>query len=344
MITQLDSFIALGIIINDYVNNQETKYSELISKSVQKAGTDNPWFTEPNIMHMFSSIVNMLNEENLQKWLSKYHSITANRKPRDIGVIMAGNIPLVGFHDMLCVLVSGHKFIGKYSSKDKELINLVVSILLDINPDLRDVIYLTEDKLPEFDAVVATGSNNSSRYFEYYFGKKPNIIRKNRNSIAIIDENTSDDDLQKLASDIFTYFGLGCRNVSKIFVPHNFDFQRLFSSMSAFQDWIFHNKYANNYNYHKTIYLLNKLSFLDNDFLLLKEDSSMYSPVANLFYSYYSDRKEIDNYILSEQGNIQCVVADNIYPFNTVLFGESQNPNLWDYSDNIDTLEFLLNL
>ena len=236
----------------------------------------NSWFIEENVRTAISAISKNLTAKNLKLFLND--NILKNHNPeliKTIGVVLAGNIPLVGFHDFLCVLLSGHKFLGKLSSDDNKLLPFIAEILVRIEPDFNNYIAFTEKQLRGFDAIIATGSNNSSRYFDYYFGKYPHIIRKNRNSVAILEGKETIKELQELSTDIFLYFGLGCRNVSKIFVPLNYSFDKLFKASEKYRDIINQNKYYNNYLYNKSILLINKTPHLDNGFLILKEDSSI---------------------------------------------------------------------
>ena len=256
---------------------------------------------------------------------------------------MAGNIPLVGFHDFLCVLLSGNKVLAKLSSNDNLILPFLSKILLEQNPELKAYINFTEEKLENFDAVIATGSNNTSRYFEYYFGKYPNIIRKNRNSVAVLTGNETHEELALLGQDIFRYFGLGCRNVSKLFVPEGYNFDAFYTSIFEFQDIINQNKYANNYDYNKAVYLMSNMNILDNGFLILKEDESFASPIACLFFEHYKDQSSLKEKLQLQEENIQCIVSNGWFE-DEIPFGKTQIPALMDYADSVDTLQFLLNL
>ena len=250
---------------------------------------------------------------------------------------MAGNIPLVGFHDFLTVLISGNNLIAKTSSKDSELIVFISEILCQVNPDFRNKIEFTDGTLTGFDVVIATGSNNTSRYFEYYFNKYPNIIRKNRTSISIIDGNETRSELEALGADIFSYFGLGCRNVSKIYIPEGYDLSKLSAHWVALSKCIDHQKYANNYDFNKAVYLVNREAFHDAGFILMKEDSKLASPVSVLYYEYYESQYAVKQQIYQLGDKIQCIAGKHYIPF-----GKTQSPHLWDYADGIDTLQFLL--
>jgi len=314
------------------------------NKEKLKQGKQNPWFTENNLEYALSEIGNSLSKENLEKWTEKYPDLQTEKKAKRIGVITAGNIPLVGFHDFLSVLISGHKFTVKLSSKDDKLMPEIIKLLIKIEPEFKDYIFISENKLENFDAVIATGSNNSARYFEYYFGKYPHIIRKNRNSIAVLTGNETEKDLQLLADDIFLYFGLGCRSVSKLFLPDGYDLDNIFKNSLKYKDVINHNKYANNYDYNRAIYMMNLVEFKDNGIMLMKEDINMASPVSVVYYEYYSKIETVKQRLEIEKDKIQCVVAENKIIPDAIHFGESQKPQLWDYADNVDTVEFLISL
>ena len=300
----------------------------------------NAWFTPANVLHAVQSIGKMLNQPDLERWLpDDINTVFTGKK---IGLVLAGNIPLVGFHDVLCVLVSGHFAQIKASANDARLITHLLKVLVEIAPQFANRFEFTE-RLQNFNAVMATGSNNTSRYFEYYFGKVPNIIRKNRNSVAVLTGAETTEQLAQLGHDIFDYFGLGCRNVSKIMVPRDYDFNRLFKAIEVFQPIINHHKYNNNYDYNKSILLVNGVKHLDNGFLLLKEDQQLASPLAVLNYSIYETFGDAETELKKQESNIQCLVAeaDIVWDGQLVGFGQSQSPKLWDYADGVNTLAFL---
>ena len=257
---------------------------------------------------------------------------------------MAGNIPLVGFHDFLSVLISGNKYIGKLSSKDTVLFEAIIDILVNINPGLKSKIQLEKSTLKNFDAVIATGSNNSSRYFDYYFGKFRNIIRQNRNSIAVLTGNESGINLKKLADDMFLYFGLGCRNVSKIYIPENYDLTKLLPYFEGYSYLSDHNKYFNNFEYRRAIYLLNKEPCFDNGFSLFINSQQLAPPISVIYFDFYKNLHNLYNEILAQSGQIQCIVSEEDVFKERIDFGKTQEPGLMDYADNIDTIEFLLSL
>lgn len=252
---------------------------------------------------------------------------------------MAGNIPLVGFHDYMCVLLSGHKLLAKVSSKDEVLIKYVHGLLGEIAPELADQCTFTSDRMQDMDAIIATGSDNSARYFEYYFGKKPHIIRKNRTSIAVLTGKESKEDLSLLGEDIFTYYGLGCRNVTKVFVPQDFSIDWFYEGIFEHGQVINHHKYQNNYDYHKSVYLLNQDQIWDNNFLLLKESEAFTSPVGVMYFEKYDTMNQLEERLQAEESNIQCRVG-----YNGLPIGTAQKPLVNQYADNIDTLQFLADL
>ena len=351
----ISSFEILGLFFSQFT--REEFYENTLLKSlndrfaisfqqiIEKNHQHNPWFTPVNIRLNLASWSKALQKENLEKWQASYPQLShENQSPKKIGLVMAGNIPLVGLHDFLCVLLSGNIVLGKLSSKDNKLFPAIKLILEDINPAFKERIFFVEEKLENFDAIIATGSNNSSRYFEYYFGNSPHIIRKNRNSVAVLNGKESPDDYKKLAFDIFSYFGLGCRNVSKIFVPEDFDFPCMLDHFTEFSHLYNHNKYANNYDYNRSVYLVNSIPLFDTGYLILKEDESMTSPVGCLFYQKYNSIEMLEKKLVLEKNNIQCIVSGMNIGENSLPFGKTQEPELWDYADNIDTINFLLNL
>jgi len=302
-------------------------------------GAQNPWFTEENVRLALHGISSFLKKEKLARWLDEY-TLTEG-PPKKVALVLAGNIPMVGFHDILCVLLSGHSAMLKLSTKDTYLIKTILNKLIEIEPRFEPLI-IYADQLKGFDAVIATGSDNSARYFDYYFGKYPHIIRKNRTSIAVLDGTETRDELEALGHDVFSYFGLGCRNVSKLFVPAGYTFNTLFESWKPFENIIHHHKYCNNYDYQKSILLVNKIPFLDNGFVMLNENERLVSPIAVVYYSQYNDSTDLVNQLTSSAEKIQCVVGKRKPAF--VAFGKAQYPEPWDYADQVDTLRFLTTL
>ena len=328
--------------------NNLVRLGELLSKTEQfndifdKAEQQNSWFTRANVIFAFKSWSEALSENNVQQWLSQYQ-LPQTTSPKKILIIMAGNLPLVGFHDLLCVLVAGHKAIVKLSSDDGVLLPYLIKQMKAFAPEWAEAVAFTDDKVTEYDAVIATGSDNTARYFEYYFGKKPHIIRKNRHSVAVLTGEETPEELQDLGKDIFLYYGLGCRSVSKLFVPQGYDFDLLFQAIYPYKDIIEEQKYANNYDYNKAVYLMSLYKLLENGFLLLKEDEHYGSPIATLFYEYYTNKEALKKKLATDREKIQCIVGHNFID-GEIPFGQTQTPKLWDYADGVNTLTFLLNL
>jgi len=341
----LQAFVKLGKFLVDFCdNNNQTvsAWEKQLNETITKAGHQNGWFTEDNVLFALKQWGNLLTEDNLVNWLSKYQ-IDSNQEEKTIAIIMAGNIPLVGFHDFICVLLSGHKVLAKLSSNDKVLLPFIANYLIDSEKSLKDNISFTDEKLNSFDAVIATGSNNTGRYFEYYFGKHPNIIRKNRNSIAVLTGNESKEELKPIGEDIFRYFGLGCRSVSKLFVPKDYDFAHFFESIFEYDTVINTSKYANNYDYNKAVYLMSDFKLYDNNFILLKEDDGYGSPIGTIYYEYYANIEELQGKLKADKNQLQCIVSDGSI-INSLPFGNTQKPSLNDYADGVDTIQFLLDL
>ena len=330
---RLSAFVQLG----DFIRSLD---SENLTSLAKEAANENPWFTEANVRLALSGIQQNLTKENLNQWTSQYDF--SHVSPKAVGLVLAGNIPLVGFHDLLAVLISGHRAIVKLSSKDSKLITFLLEKLFIIEPDLRASVTIQQQALAGFDAVIATGSDNTARHFEYYFRNVPNIVRRNRTSCAILTGKESQVELQRLGEDIFSYFGLGCRNVSKLFVPDSYDVTNLFQAWNDFEPIIHHHKYVNNYDYQKSILLVNKETFLDNGFVLLQESERLVSPIAVLYHQRYTSLEEITNQLKVVEEKIQCVVGHA--PPATIPFGQAQHPALWDYADGVDTMAFLTSL
>ena len=342
------AFIELGRFLSQFNENETFKNKQVLNNDlffddfitlIELSQSHNGWFTKEQVCFSIQAWAKALTEENLNIWLSSYDF--SKVKPKTVALILAGNIPLVGFHDFLSVLLSGHSVLVKTSSNDQKLLPFLANYLKSINSDFKDLITFTESKLEGFDAVIATGSDNTARYFEFYFKDKPSIIRKNRNSVAVLNGKETRQDLQNLGEDIFKYFGLGCRNVSKIFVPKDYVFDTFFESIFAYQDVIHYEKYANNYDYNKAVFLMSNFKLLDNGFLTIKEDLSYASPISSVFYEYYNDLEEVKSKLKLDEEKIQCIVSNNLIE-NTIDFGQTQQPNLWDYADNVDTISFLL--
>ena len=344
------SFVELGNFLRQFSEEGNVKVASVLQNDlffddfaslIVLSQSHNGWFTPEQVKFSVQSWAKALTEDNLNQWLSNYDF--SKIEPKKVGLILAGNIPLVGFHDFLSVLISGHDVLVKTSSNDQHLLKFLAKYLIAIQPELNSKITFVEGKLEGFDAVIATGSNNTARYFEYYFKDKPSIIRKNRNSVAVLDGTETFEDLVGLGEDIFRYFGLGCRNVSKLFVPKDYNFDNFFKAMYEYRDVIKYEKYANNYDYNKAVFLMSNFQLLDNEFLTIKEDTSYASPISSVFYEFYENLEEITTRLNADAEQIQCVVSKNLIP-NSVTFGQTQQPKLWDYADNVDTLAFLNSL
>ena len=324
----------LGSLLNKHAELRGEMDSEL-ELAINRASVYNGWFTPKNIRKALASIAEMLSEDQLKAWSSAYN-LKGNKR---VAIIMAGNIPLVGFHDLLSVLISGHTALIKMSSDDNQLLPVVVKALKTIEPSFADKIHFTKDKMENFDAIIATGSDNSARYFERYFGNYPNIIRKSRSSVAILDGTESEKELKGLANDVFQYFGLGCRSISKIFLPKHYDLNLLFNAFYSHKEVIDNKKYGNNYDYNKAVYMMGQQDITENGFLIMKQETALKSPVSVLHYELYDDLDLIHRLVANYQEKIQCVTGKGFVPF-----GKAQCPALDDYADGVDTMAFLQSL
>jgi hypothetical protein len=330
----LQKRIDLLIRLGEYIFENKEPWQ----KAREEAGWANNWFTPEFIDLAAGNIVQQfLQPAKLQAFAEAYAISAEINNPKTVGLVMAGNILLVGFHDWLCIFLSGHRAFIKTSSRDDILINHLLDQLYAWSPESRDQSCFC-GMLKGADAYIATGSNNSARYFEYYFNKYPHIIRRNRTSVAIITGNESADDLEKLADDVHLYFGLGCRNATKVYFPAGYDFVPLLTSFKKYAYFIDHHKYKNNYDYQLAIHLLNHKYYMTNGTMLMSENNSIFSPISQLNYEYYSDRETLLR-SLAENPDIQCIIGEGFVPF-----GLSQSPSLWDYADGVDTMKFLLQL
>lgn len=321
------SDFSIGVTQDEYQNLEET-----IARQINYNG----WFTKQNVQQSLLALGLQLTEDKLRHWTSKY---TFSEKPKAVALIMAGNIPLVGFHDFLCTILSGHKAICKLSSDDKMLLPALVQHLITFVPALKDRIEITTGRITEMDAVIATGSDNSMNYFKQYFGKYPHIFRSNRTSVAVITGNETKEEIEALGSDIFNYFGLGCRNVSHLIFPKGYEIPRFFEGVFPHSDVINNNKYGNNYDYNKAVYLMNLEPLLDNNFVLLRETELLFSPLAMVNYHFYENESEVNSYLEHHKDEIQVVVGEMYTPF-----GAAQCPMLDDYADGVDTMAWLSEL
>jgi len=344
---RIQAFVKLGDFFRDYIHSKSedsttnplAQWFEEFDEIIEQAGYKNGWFTKENIHFAITSWGDLLTEDSLEEWIAPYSLEIGT--PKKIAVIMAGNIPLVGFHDFLSILITGHAVIIKPASNDTILLPFIIKILEEFEPDFKTKIEITKGQLTKFDGVIATGSNNTARYFEYYFGSKPNIIRKSRNSVAVLTGTENETQLRALGADIFRYFGLGCRSVSKLYVPKDYDFSSFFEAIESYHSILDHHKYNNNYDYNKAVYLMSEFPFLDNGFFMVKEDENYASPIGTAFYEHYTSKADLVTKLSKEQDKLQCIVAEN-FMANEIYFGETQIPQLSDYADGIDTVEFLL--
>jgi len=342
---RIQAFSDLGILFKENSSSQKIKtfqkWDSELNKLLKDSYQHNSWFTENNLKLSLNNWSAELNKKNIENWLKNYKIELKSSKT--VAIIMAGNVPIVGFHDLMCSLILGFKCIVKLSSDDKILIPLIVKFIQSRFDGFKEKVFFESNILKNFDAVIATGSNNSHKYFEYYFGKYPNLLRKTRHSVAVLNGNESDSELAMLSNDVFDYFGLGCRSVSKIFIPKGYDLDLLFNAFYMKRFVIDHNKYANNYDYNKAVYLMSEEKFYDNGFVILKEEKKLGSPIACVYFEYYDDLVQVKNIIKINNQNIQCVVS-NEKIFNGISFGTTQCPKLSDYADNVDTLKFLLKI
>lgn len=335
---ELEERIAAFALLGDYLRNLP---DEEFAAWSEEARRQNAWFTTESIRSALLGIAAFLDRKELTTWLSGYK--WQKKEPKTVGVVMAGNIPLVGFHDYLSVLVSGNRLLAKLSSSDSVLLKKITARLSEIEPRFQDRVVFSE-KIGKVDAVIATGSDNSARYFHYYFSSIPHIIRYNRVSCAILNGEESEEELSGLGKDILMYFGMGCRNVAKLYVPEGYIFNGFYEAIERHKPLIDINKYYNNYDYNKSIFVLNKTPFLDNGFLLLAESSALASPVSVVYYEYYKSLGEVTLKLEAQQDKIQTMVSGEGWFAGSVPFGKAQFPSVTDYADGVDTIEFLMNV
>ncbi|HSJ69106.1 MAG TPA: acyl-CoA reductase [Anditalea sp.] len=332
---RINAFIKLGKRIS-LLESQE------LDDLARRVENGNSWFTRESVKNALDSLVLLLEEDALHQWANKY-PIQDDVDSKEVGVMMAGNVPAVGFHDMMSVLISGHKMHAKLSSTDEYLMRWIGNELILIDPRFESVISF-QDMLKDKDAYIATGSDNSARYFDYYFGKYPHIIRKNRTSVAVLRGDETAEDYMALGKDIFLYFGLGCRNISKLYINKIEQLQDFLGAIESYNSIIHHHKYRNNYDYNKSIYLVNQRPHLDNGFLLLTTDDNLVSPISVLYYELYEDQNDLESKLDTHQDKIQCVVSKDGRIAGSIPFGEAQCPGVQDYADDVDTMEFLISL
>ena len=335
---RIEALVKLGNHLLDF-NPNDKNYS-VLQEQVKRASESNGWFTKRSIEETFTSWGTTLSIEYIITWLKPY-LFSTQKKSKKIALILAGNIPMVGFHDIISVWVCEHKALVKCASKDLFLLPYMTDFLTSETGE--DFITYETGKLIGFDAVIATGSNNAARYFDHYFSSYPHIIRKNRNGIAVIEGNETNDEMIALGKDMLQFFGLGCRNVAKIYLPEGYDLNKIFEGVYPFASVIKHAKYANNYDYNKAVFLMSTFDFLENGFFMLREEKSFSAPIACVHYEYYKNIKELSTLLSQQKDFIQCIVS-HLDIENSIPFGETQNPALWDYADGVDTINFLLDI
>ncbi len=346
------AFIELGNFLDSYLRRVTTDPVELpetggddriLSGAIRSAIESNPWFILPHVIGSLEAIAASLAENEIGSFTGNYApGIKDTDLPVTIGVIMAGNVPLVGFHDFFCVVLSGNRFVGKLSSEDSHLLPALAVLMTAWFPELQDQIHFTRGMLSGFDAIIATGSDNTSRYFDYYFGKYPNIIRKHRNSVAVLNGTETSGDLEALGSDVFSYFGRGCRNVSKLFLPENYPIENLSAVWLPFSYVMDHHKYRNNYDYCKSIFTVSYIPYIDLGMILVKKDPSSNSPLAVLHVAEYRSIAEVSDLLRQDRDRIQCIISADPSLDQRIPFGKAQQPSLSDFADHIDTMEFLI--
>lgn len=331
---RIEAFVKLGQQLQQLTAEERQEWAFA-------AASGNSWFTEENVFFALDGLILLLNEQYLREWLYPYHLQQVT--PKKVGVVMAGNIPMVGFHDFLSVLISGHSLLAKLSSDDEKLIKRLANMLIAIEPAFANHIEFVP-LLKQADAIIATGSDNTARYFEYYFAKRPHIIRKNRTSLGILTGHEETDDLKALGEDFFRYYGLGCRNVSKVYVPEGYKFDKFFQANEHRANILDHHKYQNNYDYNKSILLVNQVPHFDNGFMLVQPSDKLVSPISVLFYETYQSLTDLRQKLAAIKDKTQVVVSAHGWLEGSIPFGEAQRPMVWDYADGVDTLEFLHNL
>lgn len=352
---RISAFAKAGKLLSSYLKKEPTDSTTTIEAAFYRAQSKNSWFTDENLNHALEQWSQALTVKTLESWTQPYH--LENISSKTVAVITAGNLPLVGFHDVLSIIITGHHAMIKNSGNDDVLTPLLLELATAALPELAASYSYNDGKLTDYDAVIATGSNNTARYFEHYFGSKPHIIRKNRNSIAVLTGTETLAQMEALSKDVFSYFGLGCRSVSHLMVPRDYNFDLFFNGMFTQKHLIKNEKYLNNYDYNKAVYLMSDFDLLDNEFLLIKEEKDSYSsPIAALGYSYYDDIKDLAQQLKTDADLLQCIVVqgDAAQVIKATLgtltapaivdYGSTQCPMLHDYADGVDTVNFLLTL
>lgn len=337
---RIDAFQIVGEELRQLLKavQEDQNFSTPLHPLVADQVHNNPWFTQEQVLRALGEWSCLLEKEALQQWTASLPSSVGGKR---VALIPAGNIPLVGFHDVLSVLICGHSLLLRPSSDDPSLIPFLLMMLQQIQPAFQERIRIADGRLNDFDAIIATGSNNSARYFHYYFGKYPHIIRKNRTSVALLEGSETEEELRGLADDIMAYFGLGCRSVTKLYLPKGFDLDRIFKPLYAYRHYLDCKPYADNYDYHRSLWMMNKINFMENGFMLLREEDSLHSAVAALHYAYYDDLELVQKELLQREEELQMVVSKKPFFPRQATFGGGQQPALDDYADGVDTLAFL---
>ncbi len=330
----IEVFVELGNRIQNLTEDERTRWKK-------EAEVYNKWFTEDNVEKALEGIVFMLRKDNLEKWLERYPLPVSENKR--IGVVMAGNIPMVGFHDLLCVMLTGHTIKAKLSTDDSVLIKKIVALLISIESEFEQKIQFVE-RMSDIDAIIATGSDNTAKHFDYYFSKIPRIIRRNRVSVAVLTGNETQEELALLGKDMLQYFGLGCRNVSKVYIPKSMTINRIYEALEPWKHVADSVKYGNNYDYNRSVFLLKSILHLDNGFLLAIESEELVSAIAVFYYEKYTSLDDVKLKLKEQEDKIQCVVATDGVIENSFPFGSAQSPYPWNYADGVDTIDFLLTI
>lgn len=344
---------SLGLFLDQFSNNEPTKISDipandnffdLMAELMHVIKIHNAWFSFKNQQFAYKEWASALTEENLKAWVSPYSFPVKN--PKTVALILGDKTPLSGFHDFISVLISGNKAQVRLSEQNNKLLVFLTKYLIAVDPSIKEDVSFVKEQISNYDAVIVYGNDKTAKHFGHYLKETPHIIRKNLNAVAVLTGEETHEDLQLLGNDIFRYYGLSNRNVSKLYVPENYDFTSFYQAIFEWKDLTFEVKYMNNYDYNKAVYLMsnhNTNDLLDNEFLLLKQDSNLASPVGVLFYSYYSNKTELIQELEQKAEDIEVIVG-NLPEKNALNFGESHHIKLDDYADAIDTLEFLSNL
>lgn len=349
----IKAFSLLGEFILEHYQLQDISEStrkfhgmhQILDIAIVQSLNHNPWFIKKHIEHAIKAIGQMLTAKDLGPWINQYQiGDQSDKQAVTIGVIMAGNIPAVGFHDFLCIMMAGVNFAGKLSSDDPYLLPSLAKILCAIDNSFTDRINFSREPILKADAIIATGSNNTARYFGYYYSRLPHIFRNNRNGVAVLSGNETQAQLVALAEDVFLHFGLGCRNVSKLFLPAGYNFFQLLQAFETARHVCDHASYMNNFKHFKALFTLHQDDFFDNGFLILKYSTAIASPVAALYYEFYGNIDELVQKMREQLDQIQCIVSAINLPFTTIDFGETQHPGLADYADGVDTVKFIADL